>query len=355
MASSSSSQGGLVELASPSLQPQIKTPLISYLGPAGHLYSRFSQWRTSIGLPNPGTVEGLQKEVKNTLLTNFFFDGARADLNKALSMNPAFQVTHSFHLASQTSMPSYNFGAVFANASLFLQGGVDHDGNLNARINQGWSPNNVTKIQASISGDPQHEGFQMEHDYQGQDYSVNAKMLNPSPIDLSGVFIGSYLQSITKNLAVGMETVYQRMQNQSGINTSALIKYTSTERNWIATTQLQPSGILQSTYWQKLSDKVDFAADFQAVIKPQMRDAIASLGVKYDLRMSTVRAQVDSTGKVSALLEQRFAPTFAFLVSGEIDHFRNSAKVGVGVIIETSTLTPEEMGMPSQPYPPPYP
>ena len=51
-------------------------------------------------------------------------------------------------------------------------------------------------------------------------------------------------------------------------------------------------------------------------------DAMASLGAKYDLRMSTFRAQLDSSGKVSALLEQRFAPSFAFLVSGEIDHFK---------------------------------
>ncbi|EEB87831.1 hypothetical protein MPER_14658 [Moniliophthora perniciosa FA553] len=30
-------------------------------------------------------------------------------------------------------------------------------------------------------------------------------------------------------------------------------------------------------------------------------------------------------------------------MSGEIDHFKNSAKVGVGVMIESSTLTQEEM------------
>jgi mitochondrial import receptor subunit TOM40 len=38
--------------------------------------------------------------------------------------------------------------------------------------------------------------------------------------------------------------------------------------------------------------------------------------------MATFRAQVDSTGKVSALLEQRFVPAFAFLMAGEIDHFK---------------------------------
>lgn len=54
----------------------------------------------------------------DTHLTNFFFDGARADLTKGLSMEPVFQVTHSFSLASQTSPSMYNFGAIFANANV---------------------------------------------------------------------------------------------------------------------------------------------------------------------------------------------------------------------------------------------
>lgn len=163
----------------------------------------------------------------------------------------------------------------------------------------------------------------LEHDYQGQDYSVNVKALNPSPADLTGMYIGSYLQSVTKNLALGVESLYQRAgPDMTDVNTSWLAKYTGSNKDWIATAQLAGSGIVQATYWQKFGDKVEAAADLQLVAAPQRRDAIATLGLKYDLRMSTFRAQVDSTGKVSALLEQRFAPTFAFTVGGEIDHFK---------------------------------
>lgn len=49
-----------------------------------------------------------------THLTNLMFDGARADLAKSLSINPAFQVSHSFTLGSQVAAPSYNFGGVYA-------------------------------------------------------------------------------------------------------------------------------------------------------------------------------------------------------------------------------------------------
>ncbi|KAH9951895.1 eukaryotic porin-domain-containing protein [Amylocystis lapponica] len=340
-------------MASPPLSAKVDLPTPSYLAPSppssswplGGLYNRYASWRKSLDLPNPGSVENLQKEVKSTHLTNYFFEGGRADLTKSLSANPIFQVTHSFLLGSPTSPPSYNFGAIFANNNVFLQGSVDHDGNVNARVNQGWSATNVTKIQAQMSSQVGHSMIQVEQDYQGLDYSVNVKGVNPSPLDFTGIYIGSYMQSVTKNLALGIELLHQRQPpDLSETTPSYLAKYTSSDRNWIATAQMQ-GGIMQASYWQKLSEKVDVAADLQLIATPTRRDAIATVGAKYDLRMSTFRAQLDSTGKVSALLEQRFAPTFGFLLSGEIDHFKNSAKVGVGVMIESSTLTPEEMGM----------
>jgi len=260
-------------------------------------------------------------------------------------MNPLFQVTHSFSLGSQTQPSSYNFGAIFANTRVFLQGSVDHEGSLNARFNHGWNTSNVTKVQTQLSKIADSL-IHLEHDYQGLDFSANVKALNPSPSDLTGVYIGSYLQSITKNLAVGFETLYQRpTPRDNPIATSYLAKLTGTDKSWIATAQVQSSGVVQATYWQKLSEKVEVAAEMQILASPHRRDAVATLGAKYDFRMATFRAQVDSTGKVSALLEQRFVPAFAFLMAGEIDHFKNAAKVGVGVMIESSSLTPEEMGM----------
>ena len=53
-----------------------------------------------------------------------------------------------------------------------------------------------------------HSMIQIEQDYQGMDYSVNVKAMNPSPLDLSGIYIGSYLQAVTKNLAFGVEVLH---------------------------------------------------------------------------------------------------------------------------------------------------
>ena len=186
--------------------------------------------------------------------------------------------------------------------------------------------------------------IQLEHDYQGLDYSVNAKAINPSPTDGTGIYVSTYLQSITQKLALGVESVYQHQSAQlTDFSMSYLAKYTGANKDWIATASVQPAGILQATYWHKLSEKVEAAADLQLIAAPGRRDAIATLGAKYDLRMSTFRAQLDSTGKVSALLEQRFAPTFAFTVAGEIDHFKVRLSI-VQVLIYRGclrVLTPE--------------
>jgi mitochondrial import receptor subunit TOM40 len=228
-------------------------------------------------------------------------------------------------------------------AQIFMQGGVDHDGNLNARFHQGWTASHLTKVQMSVSvapapatspradaraqlsNTPGHSMIQLEQDYQGLDYSANLKAINPSPADLSGVYVGNYLQSITPRLALGVESLYQRPSAAlAELSHSLLAKYTAADKSWIATAQAQPAtGIVQATYYHRLGEKVDVAADLQMMAQPGgRRDALATLGAKWDLRMSTFRAQVDSSGKVSALLEQRFSPEFTFVVAGEIDHFK---------------------------------
>jgi mitochondrial import receptor subunit TOM40 len=296
--------------------------------------------RRELNLPFPGTAEHLQREVKGTLLTNYFFDGARADLTKAFSLSPIFQVTHAFSMGGFTEKgmtPStYNFGAIYGSDRFFLQAGVDDSKSVTMRANTGWAPGQVSKIQANLTQQPSGNFIQLEHDYHGLDHAANVKALNPSPIDGSGIYIANYIQSLTRNFAVGLETVYQR---QSADAQEAMMgymaKWTSDDRTAIGTIQAQGQGVVNATYWQRLSDKVDVAGDLQIILAGGRREASTTLGARYDFRMSTFRAQIDNGLKVSSQLETRLAPAFAFTVGGEIDHFRGSARFGVGIALET--------------------
>ncbi len=273
---------------------------------------------------------------------------------------------------------------------------MDYTGQVTARANQAWTAADTTKMQAQVSCRRRHANghvdqhltppypprlpspgqlsataghsmIQIEHDHIAPHYSLNLRTINPSPTDLTGIHMVSLLHSVSPRLALGFETIVQHPQPQIlETATSYLVKLTSLPppsasagsplapaqslglaplRQWIATAQLQPAaGLLQTTYYQKLSPAVDVALDLTTAITPASpmgppkREAVATLGAKYEFRMASFRGQVDSTGKVAMLLEQRFTPAFAFLVGGEIDHWKNTSKIGVGVMIESSSM-----------------
>ena len=76
-------------------------------------YKSFSDKREALGLPNPGTVDDIAREVqRGVFLTNYTFTGLRADLTKAFSIAPLFQVSHAFSMGSQ-GLPPYTFAALF--------------------------------------------------------------------------------------------------------------------------------------------------------------------------------------------------------------------------------------------------
>ncbi|KAF8976422.1 translocase of outer mitochondrial membrane [Entomortierella lignicola] len=287
------------------------------LGQIKDAFAKVNKFRDDLNLPHPGTFEGVNREVRNTFLNNHVFEGARCDITKVLT--PNFQVTHSFAMGSAGAPSSYNFGTAFIGQQSFLSGNLDTDGNVQARANYAWSNTNVSKVQAQLSTTPGHSMLQLEQDYNGKDFNVNIKGVNPSPVEGTGIFIGSYLQSVTQNISLGAEAVHQRpAPGQEETIWSYVAKYTGND--YIATAQYQGFGALQAAYYLRYSEKVDFGTEIQLVTAGGRREAIATVGGKFEFRRSTFRGQVDTTGKVSAVLEEKIVPGFSFLVSGEMDH-----------------------------------
>ncbi len=74
-------------------------PVVSSLSDA---FKAFSERRAKLGLSNPGSVENVGKEVqRDVFLNNYMFTGLKADLTKAFSLNPLFQVSHQFAICER--------------------------------------------------------------------------------------------------------------------------------------------------------------------------------------------------------------------------------------------------------------
>ncbi|KAI1099867.1 eukaryotic porin/Tom40 [Jackrogersella minutella] len=304
-------------------------------------YKSFSERRVRLGLSNPGTVETIAKEVQREVsLANYMHSGIRADLTKAVSLSPLFQVSHQFAMGEHQN--PYAFAGLFGTNKVFLQGSMDNSGLLSTRFNYRWNPSFVTKSQFQIGA---QDMASIEHEYTGTDFTSSVKMLNPSYLEggLTGIYILSHLQSVTRNFALGIEAIWQRAAlNQPPESAmSYCARYKSDD--WVATAQLHAQGALNMTYWRKLSDKVQAGADMTLQVAPGpgglmggalQKEGVTSVGVKYDFRMSTFRAQLDSKGKLGCILEKRVAPPVMMSFCADVDHYTQSAKVGLGISIE---------------------
>ena len=223
-----------------------------------------------------------------------------------------------------------------------MQGNIDNDGQLSARTNYKWNSWLVTKTDAQIAPGSGPAMLQVDNEITGKDFSAGLQALNPPIIEpgSTGTFIASYLQALTPSLAVGLEAVWSR----AALNAppEAAVSYCAKYRglDWIASAQLQPQGAISTSYWRKLTDRVEAGADLNLQFAPNSggrgglmgsgmrKEGTATLGAKYDFRNSTFRAQVDSSGKLSCLLEKRVLPPVQLVFAGEIDHF----KVGASAI-----------------------
>ncbi|KAF2203271.1 hypothetical protein GQ43DRAFT_479206 [Delitschia confertaspora ATCC 74209] len=307
------------------------------------VYNAFSERREALGLSNPGTVENIAKEVqRDVFLNNLSFSGLRADLTKAFSVAPLFQVSHALSMGGQ-NQPPYTYAALYGSPWVFLQANIDNDLSLSGRFNYRWTNALVTKTSVQLASMGQM--VQVENDYTGADFSASFKAINPSILDggITGVIMASYLQSVTPKLALGLEAVVNRMaMNQPP---EMAISYAARYKgaDWIASGQvLAQQGAIEASYWKRLSESVQTGINVNlsfagmGPMGPAKKEGQVTIGAKYDFRQSSFRAQIDNQGKVGCLLEKRVAPPIQVTFAGEIDHKANSAKLGIAVSIDAA-------------------
>lgn len=98
----------------------------SPLGRLQDIYNAFHERREALGLSNPGTVENIAKEVqRDVFLNNLSFSGLRAELTKAFSAAPLFQVSHSLSMGSQLQ-PPYAYTALYGSPKVCCAARVPH-------------------------------------------------------------------------------------------------------------------------------------------------------------------------------------------------------------------------------------
>ena len=172
-----------------------------------------------------------------------------------------------------------------------------------------------------------------DNEYIGDDFTASLKAVGPSVLEggLTGILVGSYLQSITPKLAVGLEGMWQRaaMNNRPETMISYAARYKGSD--WIASAQYLAQGSVGVSYWRKLAERVEAGVDCQLQFAPGMgnsllgasrKEGTTTAGVKYSFAPSVYRAQVDSSGKLGSVREKRLAAPVMLTFAAEIDQVK---------------------------------
>ena len=214
-----------------------------------------------------------------------------------------------------------------------MQGAYSSDRSLTAWGNLRLTPKLVMKTQTQIDPKQGQTVFQLDNEYTGDDFSASVKALSPSVMEggLTGIVIGSYLQSLTPRLSVGLEGVWQRAALNARPETAMSYCGRYKGDDWIASAQYLAAGSLGASYWRRLTDKVEAGVDCQLQFQPgagggmfasPRKEGTTTIGVKYNFLQSVYRAQVDSAGKVGVVLERRVAPPVTLTFAAEIDQMK---------------------------------
>jgi len=279
-------------------------------------------------LPQPVRYEELQKENIMSLRPDVF-EGMRFDFTKPLNQN--FSLSHSIAMGNeqiQTPNPdqiykmpasTYEFGANLIGNKGMMIGRMVHDGRFSGRVKYDLTDNVSVKLQSQLDKENRYSQTMFDLDFKGLDWNGQLKVGNSQ-------FVGvNYFQSVTNNLALGGEAFYLGSQRKSGIGLA--MRHQSDPG--IATCQIANTGMLSCTYHHKVSEKVFLASEF--MWNWNLREATAAVGYDYILRQCRLRGKVDSSGVITAFLEERLNVGVNFVLSAEVDHFRKDYKFGFGM------------------------
>jgi len=235
----------------------------------------------------------------------------------------SFQISHAISMGSAIDPPAYNFAPnVLYDKITMLSGRIDTEGQLMARWQQEVGDDTTFRLSGQASNEPHSSIAHLEMDHKGDGWFGTFKWGFP------GAYVLSYMQYITPNLSLGLDTVYHHKQ---GISLLTLGGRYETPKS-ITSALISPTGHVMAAFDRKITERINFASELNMAV-PTL-DANFALGFEYTLRTSHIKARMDTNMKVHCVLEEMLNQNTRFCVSAELDHSKKTYRFGIGVMMQ---------------------
>ncbi|KAK9480488.1 eukaryotic porin-domain-containing protein [Lipomyces japonicus] len=313
-------------------------------------FNSAAEVRSKRGLTRPVKYDEFSSEAEREVLpTLYLFQGLRADINKSANVKPLFNIVQTFIVGGNRDSP-YNLGAIWGTDSTFVRASLDSNFEATAHVAHRLSSNIIGRLQSHISDQGANAIF--ETDINGSDYNLTLRSRNPSFLDTK--FVGSlefaFAQSITQKLSLGLLGQWERSRGAEPAQANVSLSSRYVTPTWIGSGQVQPaSGLVSGAYYHKISETLQAAATVELDVLgfkaqqaamfglPTQLGGTTSIGFKQDFPTGSLRASLDSAGKISLVAEKLVLPNAKLTIASELDHAKNGAKIGLNLQIEDQT------------------
>lgn len=173
-------------------------------------------------------------------------------------------------------------------------------------------------------------------DYRTDSCTITATLVDPSILQLDGVLILQYLQSITTRITMGIEAAINNTSSslrEKRTNIAGALRYSNGFQTLTATVG---ESALRVCYHHKQSPHLQMGAEFQSnFVRNESKGKILYkvAPTTYDIVFTGF---VDSNFLIGAVLEKKLypIPEASLILSGLFDHKKSNISVGIGLTIE---------------------
>lgn len=277
-------------------------------------------------MPNPGRFTDVFRESNAILQPKEFFEGFKMDYERKISA--PFSVSHGVHLGAQAEVNGYAFTALLQpSPTLFCLVRHESAGNSIAMLNALIGKRLMLQFHAQdIPQQPANSALSVEAVYTGSDFTATAKAS-------TGSIALTYLQSITKRWALGLECQY--LPNNAASIMSLAARYANQTQDKIFALQANLMGQAIMTFTSKMHPAITVSNELMLSKEGNRINSSYAIGCElrstdFGFAAGSMKARFDTNKKLTVVYEERLGAVGCTLCT-EFDNVKDELRFGVGL------------------------